>query len=105
MGAKSPKLLPKEQKIIEKLGERLKLARLRRKFTAEQVSTRAGISRKTLWHIEKGSSHISIGNILQVLSVLGLAKDLETVAEDDALGRKLQDLNLQVKKRGPKKNK
>ena len=103
MSAKSPNLLPKEKRILEHLGEKLKLARLRRKLTTEQVSTRANISRKTLWHVEKGSPHISIGIILQVLSVLGLRKDLESVAQDDILGRKLQDLNLQVKKRGPKK--
>jgi len=32
-----------------------------------------------------------------------MADDLKTVAEDDLLGRKLQDLNLVVKKRGPKR--
>lgn len=103
MGAKGPKLLPKEKRILENLGENLKLARLRRKLTTEQVSNRANISRKTLWHVEKGSDHISIGTILQVLSVLGLKNDLKVVAQDDLLGRKLQDINLLTKKRGPKK--
>jgi len=105
MSAKRPSLLPREKRILEDLGEKLKLARLRRKLTAEQVSTRANISRKTLWHVEKGSPHISIGIILQVLSVLGLRQDLENVAQDDILGRKLQDINLKIRKRGPKKSK
>ncbi len=104
MGANRPKLLPKERRILEHLGENIKLARLRRKLTTEQVTNRANISRKTLWHIEKGSEHISIGIVLQVLSVLGLKNDLESVAKDDLLGRKLQDVNLITKKRGPKKN-
>lgn len=104
MSAKRPKLLPKERRILENLGENIKLARLRRKLTAEQVANRANISRKTLWHIEKGSEHISIGIILQVLSVLGLRDDLKNIAKDDLLGRKLQDVNLIPKKRGPKKN-
>lgn len=103
MGAKGPKLLPKERRIIEDLGENIKLARLRRKLTAEQVADRANISRKTLWHVEKGSDHISIGTILQVLSVLGLKDDFKNVAKDDLLGRKLQDMDLLSKKRGPKK--
>lgn len=103
MGAKGPKLLPKERRILENLGENIKLARLRRKLTAEQTANRANISRKTLWHVEKGSDHISIGVILQVLSVLGLKDDLKTVAQDDLLGRKLQDIDLITKKRGPKK--
>ncbi len=105
MSAKRPKLLPKERRILENLGENIKLARLRRKLTTEQVANRANISRKTLWHIEKGSEHISIGIILQVLSVLGFKNDLENIAKDDILGRKLQDINLTIKKRGSKKSK
>ncbi|HKK76702.1 MAG TPA: helix-turn-helix transcriptional regulator [Saprospiraceae bacterium] len=103
MGAKRPKLLPKEKRILENLGENIKLARLRRKLTAEQVADRANISRKTLWHIEKGSEHISIGMILQVLSVLGFKNELAEIAKDDLLGRKLQDMDLITKKRGSKK--
>jgi len=105
MGAKRPKLLPKQRRILENLGENIKLARLRRKLTTEQVANRANISRKTLWHIEKGSGHISIGIVLQVLSVLGFKKDLENIAKDDVLGRKLQDIELITKKRGSKKTK
>ena len=105
MKAKNVRLLPKESKILERLGENIKLARLRRRLTTEQVSMRANIARSTLWHVEKGSEHIGIGIILQVLSVLGLANDLLKVAEDDSLGRKLQDARLSTKKRAPKKNK
>ena len=94
--------MPKEKRILESLGENIKLARLRRKLTTEQVSERANIGRTTLWHVEKGSGHIGIGIYLQVLSILGLADDLKTIAEDDTMGRKLQDASLITKKRGPK---
>lgn len=103
MGLKKLKLLPKEQRIAQNLGARIKLARLRRRLTTEQVSERANISRKTLWHVEKGSDHISMGTYLKVLSVLGLMEDFKLLAEDDVLGRKLQDINLIRKQRGPKK--
>ncbi|MEX1190545.1 MAG: helix-turn-helix transcriptional regulator [Brumimicrobium sp.] len=103
MANKSPVLLPKMKKIMAELGENIKLARLRRKLSAEQVAERAGISRSTLNFIEKGYEGVSIGYYLNVLKVLGLEKDFLLIAQDDVLGRKLQDANLSIKKRAPKK--
>ena len=103
MGREKPVLLPKYKKLLKELGENIKLARLRRKFSAAQVSERANISRPTLLSIEKGSESVSIGLYLQVLVVMGLEKDLILVAQDDKLGRKLQDANLDTKKRAPKR--
>lgn len=96
-------ILPSVQKILVELGENIKLARLRRKLSAEQVAERADVSRKTLYSMEQGSAGVAIGNYAMVLFVLGLEKDLLKVAEDDKLGRKLQDNNLLVKERAPKK--
>ncbi|MBN2778526.1 MAG: helix-turn-helix transcriptional regulator [Bacteroidales bacterium] len=93
----------KAESAILLLGENIRLARLRRKLSAAQVSERAGISRSSLWKIEKGASTVSIGNIAQVLFILGLEKDLSYVAQNDSLGRKLQDLEISVKKRAPKR--
>jgi len=96
-------ILPRNKRILITLGENIRLARLRRKLSTEQLSERAGIGRMTLYKIEKGSPVVSIGNILQVLFVLGLEKDMELIADTDPLGRKLQDANLVVKRRAPKK--
>ncbi len=96
-------ILPTVQKVLQDLGENIRLARLRRKLSAEQVAERAGISRKTLWAVETGSSGVAIGTYAQVLFVVGLEKDLLKVAADDTLGRKLQDAELIVKERAPKK--
>lgn len=96
-------ITPKLEKIIIELGGNIKLARLRRKLTTEQVCERANISRTTLWQIEKGLFNVAIGAYAQVLFILGLEKDLLQVAADDELGRRLQDAELEVKKRGPRK--
>ena len=96
-------LLPKAQKILDQFGEKIKLARLRRKLSTEQVAERAGITRTTLWNIERGMPTVAIGAYCQVLFVLGLIDDLSKVASDDELGRRLQDADLIVKKRAPKK--
>ena len=96
-------LLPKVQKILDQFGEKIKLARLRRRLSTEQVAERAGINRTTLWNIERGMPTVTIGAYCQVLFVLGLIDDLLKVASDDELGRRLQDADLIVKKRAPKK--
>ena len=95
-------LLPRAQKPISVLGENIKLARLRRKFSAQQVAERANISRPTLVSIEKGNPNVTIGAYVKVLSVLGLENDIMEVANDDKLGRRLQDAKLIVRERAPR---
>jgi transcriptional regulator with XRE-family HTH domain len=87
-------IFPKYQKILEQLGENIKLARKRRRLTATQVAERANISRSALYRLEKGNSSVSLGALFNVLRVLGLHNDFLKLAADDELGRKLQDLNL-----------
>ncbi len=98
-------LLPKHQRLLATLGENLKLARLRRRLSAEQVAERAGISRSTLHLIESGAPGTSLGKLLQVLVVLGMESDLSGIAADDLLGRKLEDARLtETRRRAPKRS-
>lgn len=94
MNSRRQILLPKFVKILEQLGENIKLARKRRKLTTIQVAERAGVNRTTLYHIEKGNPSVSIGAYFNVLRVLGLQDDFLKLAADDIFGRKLQDLEL-----------
>ncbi|MEA3452436.1 MAG: helix-turn-helix domain-containing protein [Bacteroidota bacterium] len=94
MKSKKQILFPKHQKILEQVGENIKLARKRRKLTTIQVSERASITRKTLYEIEKGNPKVAFGSYFNVLRVLGLQDDFLKLAADDILGRKLQDLEL-----------
>ncbi len=103
MSSRKATLTPSSNKILKELGENLRLARLRRKLSTEQVSERANIGRKTLYNIENGSPSVAMGMYCKVLFVLGLEKDLLKVALDDILGRKLQDAELTVKERAPKR--
>ncbi len=95
-------LLPKTQRILEEVGNQIRLARLRRKLSEKIVAERAGISRATLCSIEKGAPTVSFGSYAAVLVALGLQEDLLLLAKDDILGRTYQDLNLKVHKRGAK---
>jgi transcriptional regulator with XRE-family HTH domain len=94
MARQRPVLFPKHQRLLEQLGENLRLARKRRKLTTSQVAERAGISRSTLYHLEKGDANSSLAVLLQVLVALKLENDLSKIASDDELGRKLADIQL-----------
>ena len=99
MNRKNIVLMPDTQNNLMQMGEQIKLARLRRKLTVELVAERAGISRTTLWNVEKGSSSVAIGAYAAVLHALnGMDKDLLLIAKEDELGRQLQDLNLTRRK-------
>ena len=94
MKSKEQKLFPQHRKILEQLGENIKLARKRRKLTTTQVAERADINRTTLYHIELGKPSVSIGAYFNVLRVLNLHEDFLKLAADDIFGRKLQDMDL-----------
>ena len=89
--------------MLQTLGENIRLARLRRDLSSEQVAERAGISRNTLIKIERGDEGVAIGMYFRVLIVLGLQDDLLLIAHDDVLGRKLQDIGLTTPRRASKK--
>lgn len=100
MSKKSVVIMPDTQEILETMGEQIKMARLRRNLSTELVAERAGISRATLWAVEKGTPTVALGTYAAVLHALGgMDRDLKLIARDDAFGRKLQDLKLPTRKR------
>ena len=104
MNKRSVVIMPQTQMLLSTMGEQIKMARLRRKLSVNLVSERAGISRASLWAVEKGSPSVAMGIYAAVLHALnGMDKDLLKIAKDDELGRKLQDLDLPVRKRAPKR--
>jgi transcriptional regulator with XRE-family HTH domain len=104
MGRTSPSLVPRVARLLEGLGALLKLARLRRKYSAETVAQRAGITRRTLSKVEQGDPAVALGIYARVMQVLRLENDLALLAKDDELGRKLQDAGITTKLRAPKQS-
>ena len=98
-----PTLFPPSTRQLASLGERLRMARLRRRYSAESVAKRAGVARATLYRVEVGDAGVSIATYASVLRVLGLQGDLDLLARDDVLGRKLQDLKLPTRKVAPRR--
>ena len=94
MGKKTATQTPKLIALLKVLGENIRLARRRRRLSTTMLAERAGMTRMTLRAIERGEPTVSLGAYANVLFSLGLEKDLSTVAQDDELGRKLQDAGL-----------
>ncbi len=102
---KSPyNIMPGTENILETMGEQIKLARLRRNLSVELVAERAGVSRTSVWKVEKGDPSVAMGIYAAVLHALNnMDNDLLLIAKDDAMGRKMQDLNLTARKRANRK--
>lgn len=100
MGTRLPRKLEEKMKIVS---EQIKLARLRRNLSVAQVAERATCSPLTVARIEKGTPTVAIGIYLRVLYALQLEDDILLIAQQDALGRQLQDLALTNRKRASKK--
>ena len=103
MGRKAVLILPGTVEILNRMGEQIRLARLRRNLSVELVAERADISRATLWKVEKGDPSVAIGIYAAVLHALNnMDTDLLLVAKDDVMGRTMQDLELSVRRRARK---
>ena len=103
MGKVTNGILPAIKRILRGVGDKLKAARLRRRYSADMVAQRAGIARATLFRIERGDPGVSFGNYARVMQALRLEKDLNLLAADDELGRKLQDAEIGVRARAPRR--
>ncbi len=102
---KKTSLSPMAKRQLLKLGDNIRMARLRRSLSLRAVAQRVGISLNTVVAVERGAPGVSIGTIANVLHCLNLADDISHIAKDDQLGRKLQDLELSPKSRAPRKAK
>ncbi|MCH4183207.1 MAG: transcriptional regulator [Prevotella sp.] len=92
-------LLPKQQRILLEMGSQIKLARLRRRITSQEMAQRTSLGRNTIVKIEAGNESVAMGSYFRVLIALGLDLDILALAKDDILGRKLQDAKLLPKQR------
>lgn len=69
---------------VKELGNRVRLARIRRGMSIAELAAKAGINRNTLNALELGKHGVAIGAYVTVLWALGLEKTLDGAAHPDA---------------------
>lgn len=89
---------------LVRLGSNIEAARLRRRWTQQELAEKAGITRSTLVAIEHGKPGTGIGAYVSVLWALGLHDDVAQLAslERDEEGRTLEAARLPRRARAPK---
>ncbi len=65
------------------LGQRIRIARIRRRWSVLDLAAKAGVNRNTLTALELGKPGTAIGVCFTVLWALGLEKSLDAVADPD----------------------
>lgn len=77
---------PKSRTALERLGQDIRGARLRRGIAVADLAARSGTSSSTVARLEKGDPGVGIGVLADVLVALGLVErlaDLVDIRKDD----------------------
>jgi transcriptional regulator with XRE-family HTH domain len=69
---------------VAQLGQRIRIARIRRGWSVADLAGKAGINRNTLTALELGKPGTAVGVCFTVLWALGLDNSLDAVADPDA---------------------
>ncbi|MFH1813881.1 MAG: helix-turn-helix domain-containing protein [Pseudomonadota bacterium] len=69
---------------VAQLGQRIRVARIRRGWSVADLASKAGINRNTLTALELGKPGTAVGVCFTVLWALGLDKSLSAVADPDS---------------------
>lgn len=68
---------------VVQLGQRIRVARIRRGWSVADLASKAGVNRNTLTALELGKPGTAVGLCVTVLWALGLDKSLDAVADPD----------------------
>jgi transcriptional regulator with XRE-family HTH domain len=75
---------PQASDRVTQLGQRIRLARIRRGWSVADLASKAGVNRNTLTALELGKPGTALGVCVTVLWALGLDPSLDAVANPDA---------------------
>ncbi|WP_372426112.1 helix-turn-helix transcriptional regulator [Salinarimonas chemoclinalis] len=75
-----------EYDALARLGETIRLARLRRNLSQVELAERIGVARSSVVALEKGRPGVAIGILMRALTVLGYPERLAELVGSDPIG-------------------
>lgn len=85
MRATTP-LSSEDHDYLRRLGETVRLARLRRNLTQSEFADRIGVARSSVVALEKGYPGVAIGILMRAMTVLGYPERLAEMMGADPIG-------------------
>lgn len=82
-----------EADALERLGRRVRLARLRRNLSQDEMAERAGVTRKTYVALEQGRETVNIGMLVKALAALGYLDRLPDLLASDPVGEEMEEIH------------
>jgi transcriptional regulator with XRE-family HTH domain len=84
------------QRELNKLGDDIRKARIRRKLTMKELAERAFISENTLASVQKGKASVAMGIYARVLALLGITGGIGMLADlsTDPISRDIEAASL-----------
>lgn len=78
--------------LLQQVGSNIKIARMRRNLTIQELANRIHVDERTISRMEKGDSSINFKNLVTVLITLGIADSVVKLAspDDDEVGKALE---------------
>lgn len=91
------------QDALERLGRNIRVARLRRRLTQEELAQRVGVSRFVIADVERGKATTGVAAHLGALWALGLLPGMREVGDPDRddEGKTLERARMPVRARRP----
>jgi transcriptional regulator with XRE-family HTH domain len=90
-----------ERESLRGLGRSIRLARLRRNLSQEDLAGRMGVGRGAVVTLEKGGTGVGLGILVKALTVLGYTERLGELLASDPIGDEM-DLAMGRQRAGSK---
>jgi len=86
------------ERALKDLGNEVRLARKRRRWTIAELASKMGVSAPTVIGVEQGQPTVGMGILFSALWILGLEKELFTLSHpEDRVGQELVNRQLPKK--------